>query len=309
FLKTALLSVGGFDSQFRVAGDDVDICWRLQEKGWSLGFHHGAMVMHHRRNSIRAYWRQQKGYGKAEALLERKWPQKYNGVGHLTWAGRLYSKGLSRYLLARRGRVYQGTWGSAPFQSLDESPPPFLDLLLVMPEWYLLLGILTSASIFAPVWKPLVFVWPLLAFGMIGTVAHAILNGIHVPIPGPVRPRREVLKLRSVTALLYLIQPFARLTGRLRHGLTPWRKRVQSNSLVPWPTSTALWSERWQALSDRLCSIEAEVRKRGLALSRGGPYDGWDLEAWSGLLGGARALSAVEEHGTGKQLVRLRTWP
>ena len=33
FLRSALEAVGGFDVQFRVAGDDVDICWRLQERG------------------------------------------------------------------------------------------------------------------------------------------------------------------------------------------------------------------------------------------------------------------------------------
>ena len=49
-----------------------------------------ALVWHHRRNSLRAYWKQQLGYGKAEALLERKWPGKYNSAGHLQWAGRLY---------------------------------------------------------------------------------------------------------------------------------------------------------------------------------------------------------------------------
>src|SRR5262249_32970883 len=29
FRKSALEAVGGFDPQFRVAGDDVDICWRI----------------------------------------------------------------------------------------------------------------------------------------------------------------------------------------------------------------------------------------------------------------------------------------
>ncbi len=93
FRKSLLEDVGGFDPQFRAAGDDVDLCWRLQERGWTLGFSPGALVWHHRRSSVLAYWRQQKGYGKAEALLERKWPEKYNRMGHLTWKGRLYGSG------------------------------------------------------------------------------------------------------------------------------------------------------------------------------------------------------------------------
>ena len=63
-------------------------------RGGTLGFSPAAIVWHHRRNSVRAYWRQQRGYGKAEAMLEAKWPEKYNALGHLTWSGRLYGPGL-----------------------------------------------------------------------------------------------------------------------------------------------------------------------------------------------------------------------
>ena len=118
FRRSALLEIEGFDPQFRTAGDDVDICWRLRERGWTLGFHPGAVVWHHRRNSVRMYWKQQKGYGRAEALLERKWPEKYNQAGHVNWAGSLYGLGLTRTILSRPARVYQGSWGSALFQSL-----------------------------------------------------------------------------------------------------------------------------------------------------------------------------------------------
>ena len=93
FRRVALQAIGGFDTQFRVAGDDVDVCWRIRDQGWTLGFSPAAQVWHHRRNSVRAYWKQQKGYGKAEALLRKKWPEKYNGVGHVTWAGRIYGNG------------------------------------------------------------------------------------------------------------------------------------------------------------------------------------------------------------------------
>ncbi len=95
FRKKSLEAVWGFDPQFRTAGDDVDMCWRLQQLGFTLGFHPAAMVWHHHRSSLRAYWKQQVGYGRAEALLERKWPEKYNGPGHLRWVGRIYGSGLA----------------------------------------------------------------------------------------------------------------------------------------------------------------------------------------------------------------------
>ena len=73
--ESRLEAIGGFDPRFRAAGDDVDVCWRLQERRRTIGFRPAALVWHHRRNSLRAYWQQQKGYGKAEALLEEKWPR------------------------------------------------------------------------------------------------------------------------------------------------------------------------------------------------------------------------------------------
>ena len=59
FRTEALRAIGGFDPQFRSAGDDVDVCWRLQQRGWTLGFSHGALVWHHHRNSLAAYCHQQ----------------------------------------------------------------------------------------------------------------------------------------------------------------------------------------------------------------------------------------------------------
>src|SRR5260370_2322238 len=138
FRKSALAAVGGFDPQFRVAGDDVDLCWRLQERGGTLGFSPAAMVWHHRRNSVRAYWRQQRGYGRAEALLEHKWPEKYNLAGYFSWTGRIYGKGLVK-ALGQVSRIYHGRGCSAPFQRLYQTGPQGILAALLMPEWYLVL--------------------------------------------------------------------------------------------------------------------------------------------------------------------------
>ncbi len=144
--KEALEAIGGFDPRFRAAGDDVDVCWRMQERGWKLGFHPAAVVWHHRRNSVWAYYRQQVGYGKAEALLEAKWPEKYNSLGHLKWAGRLYGRGLTRALNRKKGRIFHGPWGTALFQSVYEPAPGMLWSLPLMPEWYLLIAALNRTG-------------------------------------------------------------------------------------------------------------------------------------------------------------------
>src|SRR5437667_372615 len=170
FRKSCLQAIGGFDPQFRVAGDDVDVCWRLQQRGWTLGFSPAAVVWHHRRNSVRAYLRQQKGYGKAEALLEKKWPEKYNAAGQLKWAGRVYGIPYVRW---RAGRIYHGIWGLAPFQSLYEPGPGMIASLLLMPEWYLLVAVLSVFSLLSVHWAPLKLSFLPLLFAVGAPLAQA----------------------------------------------------------------------------------------------------------------------------------------
>jgi hypothetical protein len=56
-------------------------------------------------------------------------------------------------------------------------------------------------------------------------------------------------------------------------------------------------------------SIEGFLRKKGVAVQRGGACDYWDLEIQGGFWAGARLLMAVEDHGAGTQYVRCRVWP
>jgi hypothetical protein len=112
-----------------------------------------------------------------------------------------------------------------------------------------------------------------------------------------------------LTALLHLLQPLARLWGRLCYDLTPWRKRGVSGIAYPRLRHFKIWSERWQDAAQWLVSVEAAVRDTGVSVSRGGDYDEWDLEARDGTFGAVRIVMAAEEHGAGKQLVRLRSWP
>ena len=115
--RDALTEIGGFDPRFRTAGDDVDICWRLQDAGHRIGFNASAVVWHHRRCHVSSYFKQQYGYGKAEGLLERKWPDRYNRAGHLRWAGRVYGRGASRARASRRAKINYGRWGGRLFQT------------------------------------------------------------------------------------------------------------------------------------------------------------------------------------------------
>ena len=309
FRNSCLQEVGGFDPQFRVAGDDVDACWQLRQRGWTLGFSPAAVVWHHRRNSVRTYWKQQAGYGKAEALLARKWPEKYNSAGHLSWAGRMYGSGITRSLAWFRARIYQGPWGSAPFQSIDyPSPGPFESVLL-MPEWYLLVSMLLVLGGIGLAWKPLLLSLPAAAIILASLIAQAGLSAARAAFPSARQSRLTRLKFITVTTFLHLLQPLARLVGRFRHGLTPWRWSKRAGLTLPWPRTLTIWSEDWQPSANRLGAIELALQRAGARVLRGGDYDHWDLEVRGGMLGMVRLRMAIEEHGAGQQLVRVRSWP
>jgi glycosyltransferase involved in cell wall biosynthesis len=304
FRRAALEKVGGFDPQYRTAGDDVDLCWRVQDQVGPLGFHAGAMVWHHRRNSVRTYWRQQLGYGRAEALLERKWPERYNALGHYSWAGRIYGNGLTRALGARRGRIYQGLWGSAPFQSIYQRGPGLVASLPLMPEWHLGVVGLAALAALGALWRPLLLALPVLAVALAIPIAQAARSAAAADFTGPGR-----LKRRALTTLLHILQPIARLRGRLRHGLAPWRARGPRRAALPRPREHAVWTQRWRSAEARLRGIDASLRAAGVVVRHGGDYDRWDLEARGGLFASSRVLVGLEEQGHGQQMVRARTWP
>jgi O-antigen biosynthesis protein len=308
FRKADLDAIGGFDPQFRVAGDDVDVCWRLQRSGRTIGFCPAAMVWHHRRGSVRTYWKQQRGYGRAEALLESKWPEKYNAAGHVSWAGRVYGNGHSRRLWSRE-RIYQGTWGMAPFQSVYQPARGLLSSLPLMPEWYLLMPVLAASSALSTLWHPLGVTRPMCVVAAGVPILQSGLNAARTSFAGADRSGFKLIAMRLLTALLYLLQPLARLCGRLSCGLTPWRRRRPFTVSIPWPRTFAIWFERWQSPAERLQAIESMLRAAGACVFRGGDFDHWDLEVRGGMLGAARLQMAVEEHGLGRQLVRFRVWP
>jgi glycosyltransferase involved in cell wall biosynthesis len=304
FRRDVLLEIGGFDEGFRVAGDDVDVCWRIQERGWKIGFNPGAMVKHRRRDSVRAYLRQQRGYGRAEALLARKWPQKYNTAGHATWRGRIYGDGMPTSLVHGNKRVRYGRWGTGLFQRLYTPQPTQLGSLPLMPEWILVVAAAGLLSALGLLWMPLLAAIPIFLFALTLTVFDAALSA-HRAWLG----RKVSLRMKALTALLFLAQPAARLWGRIHYGLHPWRPLPRDALAVPIAQEAEVWSESWGSVDDWVGGVKDELRRGGVGVVTGGEFDRWDLEVRSGLLGRARLRTAVEEHGGGRQLVRFRVMP
>jgi hypothetical protein len=291
----------------------VDVCWRLQEQGWTIGFNPAAVVWHHRRNSLRSYWKQQTGYGKAETLLEIKWREKYNAVGHFTWAGRVYGRGLREPLRLRPEKIRYGTWGSALFQSIYQPAPGGWGWLPLLPEWYLVIAALAGLTALGFLWQPLFGFGVLLLLAIALLLAQSARAASRAQFDATRYSRHTRRALRGLTFLLHLMQPLARLVGRrLRIKPAPQARAVRYlerlRAALPVSRVTTFWSEEWQAHEKRLEAIERSLRAQHLVVVRGNDFARWDIKVRAGILGTARLLTTVEEHGSGKQLIRCRLW-
>ena len=307
FRRDVLLGIGGFDTRFRIAGDDVDVCWRLEQAGGTIGFNPAAVVWHHRRPSVKAFWRQQRNYGRAEALLERKWPDKYNWFGHVSWAGRVYSPGRRTFM--ERWKVYYGTWGSGFFQRLYSGGQPELAALPLMPEWFLVIGLLAALTALGALWAPLLSAAPLCGLAIAAVLGEAWVGAGRAQYATPPATRRARLRMRARTAFLFVLQSYARLHGRIAQGLAPWSRRSDLALALPRVRSEQVWSETWQAPETWLEQAEERIATTGVRVRRGGDFDHWDLRVRGGAGGEAELRMAVEEHGAGKQLLRFRLMP
>ena len=229
-------------------------------------------------------------------------------VGHVSWAGRLYQRRRSG-LPWRRPQVRYGIWGTGAYQPVVQSPRPPGRGSSRLPS-------ITSCWSRSRVCRP----WERSGVRCSGCCRRSgSQRACSWRTPRwprterrSIRERasdRERIRLRSLTWGLHLVQPFARLRGRLSHGLTPWRRRGPRGLAVPRPRSAWLWSESWREPSAWIHSIATALKQDGAVVRHGGPMDRWDLEVRGGPLGGARLRGAVEEHGEGKQLVRIGLWP
>src|SRR5438132_1674504 len=222
FRREVLEQLGGFDPVYTAAGDDVDLCWRVLDRGWDIGFHPAALVWHHRRSGARAYPPQQRGYGRAEALVEARHPDRFTGLGTARRAGR-----MSNPLVPWRGRQrsYRGLYGAGAFQSVYRGGGHLLD---VVPQ--LGVPVATAALLTAPV----ALVYPLLGVPAVAAVfallALALVDAGQAHPPRGTKARR--LRFRVGAAALCVAQPLVRSWGRVRYG-GPARRDLPPQPALP----------------------------------------------------------------------------
>ncbi len=304
YRRGPLEAINGFDPQFLRAGDDVDVCWRLQQSGRWISFAPGAFVWHHRRQSPKAYLRQQEGYGEAEALLRFKHPEKFNGRGAWKWRGVLYGASL-RGLQTRESLIYRGTFGTGLFQCLYAAPTSHWAMIPTTLEWHLA-ALVVAINAFA--WRPAGWI----AAAMIGlSVLVAVLQAVQAKLPrrfsGPVA--------RATVAALCYLQPLVRSFAHYRARLSTYRSiaihpaDACTGWRCPWQFfagTASYWGEAWGERPEVVTRTADALReaKWGVTLDTG--WSDWDVEIFGHPWTCVRVTSVQEEHGSGRRLIRLR---
>jgi GT2 family glycosyltransferase len=334
YRRDALLAIGGFNPVYLRAGDDVDVCWRLQAKGQKIGFAPAALVWHHHRASVKAYWRQQVGYGEGETWLDAHHPEKFVR-GNMVWRGRIYSAlPFVRSLSGRR--INTGVWGTAAFPSVYRTDVHSFQFLPHQPVWLAVSTVCLIAGAIAALAGYVGASTLLVAGGATGwtaTIVRCVLFGWNSDLAGVRSVGTEAgrWRHRALIAWMHFIQPFARSYGRMRGLLSPplvvelnrvtrlpWRpsnpttRDVMAATLVLFGGASEenFWGETWTSNDTFLTEIAGLLRA-----SRPAQYvvtdDGWradrDVSVALGHWGWLDLRALIEEHGGPKVLLRVAT--
>ncbi len=301
--KWALEQIGMFDPIFRKAGDDVDLCWRLQDHNLKIGFSPAGFVWHYRRSTVRAYLKQQAGYGEAEALLLAKHPEHFNSYGGGLWRGRIYAPSYSGLLL-RPAVIYHGIFASGFFQRLYAPDPvqPFMFCTSLSYHVFINLPALVLAAYF-PAFVPL-------AAACVGVSAGAcVLAAAQANLPA----KKRRFWTRPLVALLFFLQPVVRgwACFKRRLNLLSTERRVvpealPAGSAVELPDTAVYWSKGSVTRYAFLKGILSKLDQAGWGFRTDTGWTTYDVEIpalfWTRL----RLTTVSEELEQGKMNFRCR---
>lgn len=255
-----------FDPAFATAGDDVDFSWRLRDMGFELAYAPAAVVIHERRRTVGAYLAQQRGYGHAEGLLFRKYPERgAEGV----YGG----SGLPANWFGFAPRIYYGAFGRGLFQSVYPGAiPPLAAQVPLTVEWIGAAAILIAAGVFDRFFA---------ALGL-SAIAISIICACAGAALAPAKRIRPAA--RGLLAFLWLAGPLTRSIARARakwsfapdtssSGTAPTRAR--GGRIVLSPEGSSNTPPEAEAA---LAAMHQALVRRGAAVAKGGKYDRFDLE-------------------------------
>jgi glycosyltransferase involved in cell wall biosynthesis len=305
FYRSAFENIGGFDTEYHRAGDDVDFCWRLQQSGCVIGFSPTALVWHHRRFTLRAFLKQQEGYGEAESLLRFKHLIFFGPTGTAKWRGQIYGTPRFSWFL-NRPIIYHGIFGDGLFQSIYPAPQSEIAAYLGSVEWFALAVFLFGLGIFLPALR----IVPYLMFG--GTLCVALSYMVRARI----EPKFDTIHARLLVMTLAFIQPLVRGWSRyftwLHFKRTP-RSVISTHEHLPegaGPRGGGLrrtyWSEEGKDRHHLLGQIFQLLDEEGWRYSTDTGWNEWDIQIYGNFWWSVVLQTVTEYHGGPKCLTRVR---
>jgi len=308
FYKWALAEVGGFDPIYHKAGDDVDICWRLQQRGYRLGFSPGGFVWHYRRSTVAGYLNQQRGYGEAEALLVLRHPEYFNSFGGSVWRGRIYTP--SKFgLTLNKPIIYHGVFATGFFQTLYRAEPEAALMFCTTLEYHVLVSLpLLVLSV------PFGHLLPLVMASVLFSVAVCVAAGFQADLA----KNKKRFWSRPLIALLFFLQPivrgWARYKGRLSVRPTPPSAYESLESIELKDKGSRVeyveyWAEHWMDRLDFIRGILARLDEQGWQYKTDTGWSEFDVELFGNRWSHLQLTTVAERHYGGEQLFRcaLRT--
>jgi len=302
YYKWAFEQIGGFDPEYRKAGDDVDFCWRLQQSGGVIAFSPAAIVWHYRRFTLDAFRKQQEGYGEAESMLRFKHLVFFGPTGTAKWKGQIY--GAPRFTwLINRPVVYHGVFGEGLFQSIYPTPQSEIAAYVSSIEWVALATLAFAFSIPLPALR----IVPLVMFGATFLVALSYM--IHARI----EPRYDTWYARLLVTALALVQPLARGWARyftwLKFKRTPERviAAPERDAIVVRGSKSrlALWNEEGRGRETLISEVLRSLDEEGWSYSTDTGWKGWDIQVYGSFWWGICVKTVTEYHGGPKCLTRV----
>jgi glycosyltransferase involved in cell wall biosynthesis len=302
--KWALEMIGGFDPEYRKAGDDVDVCWRLMQSGYQIGFSPAAVVWHYRRFEVRTYFSQQVGYGEAEAMLRYKHLQYFGPTGTAIWHGNVYSQvRMDSYFT--KPIIYHGIFGTGLFQCIyPKRYSPWAGLLSSL-EW---LGV-TLFVLFLSIPLPGLRLIPLIMFGL------TLLVGLVYMAQARIETKYDSVPARLLLLYLSIMQPWRRAWARyftwLRGKRTPpsviSTREKSPHMSVGWIAAGHLsfWSESGLERSHLLVKIEELLETEGWKFSLDTGWTNWDMHIFASRWWNLRLRSMTEIYPHGRRLTRV----
>ena len=305
FYRWAFFSVGGFDPEYRKAGDDVDFCWRLQSQGGVVAFSPSAIVWHYRRFTLRAFRKQQEGYGEAEAMLRFQHLVFFGPTGQAKWKGQIYGVPKFNWLL-NPPVIYHGVFGQGLFQSLYAPPPSAVAGYLSSIEWVALTAFIALVSL------PLVWLRIVPYLMMLGTVTVALSYMANARI----EPKFDTFPARLLVGFLAFMQPLGRGWARyftwLKFKRTPQAVIAsEEEELVRGArhgsiTHLNFWNETGVGREKMIEEIFALLETEGWRYSSDTGWSNWDVQIYGNFWWIVKLQTVTEYHGGPKCLTRVR---